>query len=185
MTKTLTDNSFFEEKVAIRIKHLPDKENISVLDCFAGKSCLWKEVGKRTNKKIEYVGIEKEKQKNYKCICGDNLKVIPILDLSQFDIIDVDAYGVPNKQMILISKAGYKGTVFFTSILVGFRSQPHDVLLANGISKESARKCVSIYVSHYREMFLYFLSTLFSSHVIRYIEPHRDKLYGVIKPKAE
>lgn len=185
MNKAQTDNSYLLKKLKLRISHLPDKNDVSVLDCFAGKSVIWKKIEDLTGKKVEYTGIEKERGKNYKCICGDNLKVLSSLELNKFDVIDIDAYGVPAKQIKMISEQGYKGIIFFTAIVVCLGNQPNDILLASGLSIKAIRKCRTIFAKQFRHIFLWYLYQHFSSCDIIYIEPERNKLYGVIKPKAE
>jgi len=66
--------------VMLRLKYLPDKQEMSVLDCFAGKGVVWREVEKKTDKKINVVGIDKRKiDKIY--LRGDNRKFLSSIDL--------------------------------------------------------------------------------------------------------
>lgn len=130
-----TDNSYLEEKILLRLNHLPNKNNISVLDCYAGEGFIWKEVKKRTNKNISVTAIEKEKGKNKSALQGDNLKFLPVLDLSKYDIIDLDAYGIPFEQLEIIFKRGYKGRIFVTAIQTMQGRLNNDLLIKIGYPK--------------------------------------------------
>lgn len=78
-----TDNSRYYEKLKIRQMAICEigKKKISVLELYAGKSVLWKELKRRNEKvKINLLSIEKEKGKNKMALCGDNLKFIDKID---------------------------------------------------------------------------------------------------------
>ena len=131
-----TDNSHFEEKVALRIEALSHSANDNVLDCFSGTGRIWKEVQRRTGRSLNIVQIEKEKGKNKTAMCGDNLKILPSLDLSKFGLIDLDAYGHPSRQMKLIAERGFDGVVVVTWIDTMMSKQPKDVVRAAGLDVE-------------------------------------------------
>lgn len=88
-----TDNHNVKSKKALREKAIESLESVKVLDLFAGRNVLWSKI-----KRDRYYGIEivKGKGKNAE---GDNLKIIPVLDLSGFNVIDCDSYGIPDKQI--------------------------------------------------------------------------------------
>lgn len=135
-----TDNSNFEAKVQLRIEALSFAKNNRVLDCFSGTGRIWKEVQRRTGRRLEIISIEKQKGKNPKAMCGDNLKILPILDLSQFGLIDLDDYGHPAKQMKILTKKDYSGVVVVTWIDTVMSRQPIDVIEAAGIEKKFYNK---------------------------------------------
>ena len=130
-----TDNSNFEKKVLLRLDALQqiDKDEINVLDCFAGYGLLWQEVKRRSDKTIKIVSIEKEKGKNPTALQGDNLKYLPTLDLSKFDIIDIDAYGVPTKQIEIITLRQWHGILIITEIESMMGNMPKELLFSVGI----------------------------------------------------
>jgi len=115
------DNSYLKKKVFLRLDNLNKikKNNIKVLDCFSGNFIVWGEVKKKSNKKIDVTRIEKKDDCTGIYICGDNLKVLPTINLSVFDIIDLDAYGIPFEQIKLIFDKKYKGYVHVTFIQSG------------------------------------------------------------------
>lgn len=88
-----TDNASVGGKVELRKLAIKDLDHVSVLDCFAGKNVLWNQI-----EKDKYLGIEKEKGKG-KNLYGDNVKLLGELDLSAFNVIDLDSYGIPAKQI--------------------------------------------------------------------------------------
>lgn len=90
---TKTDNFEIKSKIHLRqeaVKHLSE---LNVLDLFAGENKLWSSFEKNT-----YYGVEKEKNKG-KNLYADNIRVIQSLDLSRFNVIDLDSYGIPFNQI--------------------------------------------------------------------------------------
>jgi len=140
-----TDNSYFEEKVKLRIDSLPKKDKIKVLDCYAGKGLIWHEVKKQTKKDITVVSIEKESRKNKTALHGSNLKYLNVLDLSKYDIIDLDAYGIPYYQLNIIFKRNYKGIVHVTAIQSGMGKLPNGLIKDIGYTEQMIKKISSIF----------------------------------------
>jgi len=87
---------------------LLEKNVINVLDCFHANGTLWSEISKRNfDTKIQVTGIEKDKTKTsspYFVLYGDNERMLPKMDLSQYHIIDCDAYGDSTKAIQCIVK---------------------------------------------------------------------------------
>lgn len=110
----ITDNTKIGQKIFLRREATKNFEHIRVLDLFAGNNRLW-----RSFQVEKYFGIEKEKGKGKGNLNADNIKVIPALDLSSYNVIDCDSYGMPVKQIDLIhkNKTLKKGTVIiYTAI---------------------------------------------------------------------
>lgn len=135
MSAAGNDNSHFEEKVRLRVEAVERicKTEVRVLDMFAGKGLLWKEVQKHTDKKIVTLSIEKERGKNKRALTGDNAKFLPSLSPGDFDIIDIDAYGIPAKQIMWAAKGG--AIVIVTAILSIYGCIPFDLCKYYGIGK--------------------------------------------------
>ena len=93
-----TDNTCVYDKVYLRKIATNGIDNLRVLDLFAGENVLWSHF--ITEK---YFGVEKVKGKG-KNLNADNERVIASLDLSQFNVIDVDSYGIPFNQICEIFK---------------------------------------------------------------------------------
>jgi hypothetical protein len=140
-----TDNSYFKEKVQLRIDSLPDKKEIFVLDCFSGTGSIWNEVKKSTKKNIQVLSIEKESGKNSVALVGSNLKYLNILELSKFDIIDLDAYGIPYPQLNILFKRKYKGIVHVTAIQSGMGQLPKGMIKELGYTEQMIKKIHSIF----------------------------------------
>jgi len=139
-----TDNSYFAEKVSLRIDALPNKKQIIVLDCFAGAGLLWNEI-KKTHKNIQVVPIEKESQKNKLALIGNNLKYLSSLDLSKFDIIDLDSYGIPFKQLEILFERKYKGIIIITAIQSGMGKLPNALLKKLGYTEKMIKKIPTLF----------------------------------------
>lgn len=144
MSKVQTDNSHFEEKVLLRVGTVNSigKEKISVLEAFAGNGLIWKEVKKRIpSVSISVLRIDQKRDRVGVYLVGDNLKYLSTLSLNTFDIIDLDAYGTPTKQLKIIFDRGFKGIVHCTFIQSGFGMLDDIILTANGFTKEMVNKC--------------------------------------------
>lgn len=125
-----TDNAHISWKVNLRREATKGLDHLSVLDLFAGYNNLW-----RSFDKSRYYGIEIVKGKG-KNLFADNLRVIPSLDLSGFNVIDADAYGSSLKQIdaLLSNPTLQPGTVvFFTEIHSPRDGLPKEMVTRNGL----------------------------------------------------
>lgn len=136
----MTDNSFFQEKVNLRLQAISGMESVRVLDCFAGTGKIWKAVKRKSSAKIFVLGIEKERGKNIDALPGSNLKYLASMNLSRFDVIDLDAYGIPYDQLSLLFRRGYSGRVIVTAIQSGMGHYPPNCCLSLAILKECSKK---------------------------------------------
>lgn len=156
-----TDNSHLNEKVNLRLDcvDMVEKDTVRVLELFAGKSILWTHVkNERPQRDIKVLSIEKQKGKNPLAIEADNLKVIDSIDLDRFDIIDIDAYGVPFAQLEKIFKRNYHGIVVVTFISSMFGMLPKKLLEINKVTPKMIEKIPTIFspkLLEYMENYLY------------------------------
>lgn len=104
---TKTDNAQIESKINLRKIATSGLDELRVLDLFAGENKLWKSFDK-----ARYFGVEKVNGKG-KNLYTDNIRVIQSLDLSEFNVIDVDSYGIPANQIFELYQNDtlQKGTV--------------------------------------------------------------------------
>lgn len=99
---TKTDNSFLQDKIALRINNLPKQDKLKVLDCYAGDNIIWNNIKRIiSNREINILKIE-QKSKSGIYLKGDNIKYLKTIKINEFDIIDLDAYGIPYKQLNII-----------------------------------------------------------------------------------
>lgn len=150
MSKAQTDNSFLVDKVKLRINHLPDKNSLKVLDCYGGDGRIWRKIIKETRKEIEILHID-QKDKRHKGLYlrGDNLKFLKTMDLTKFNIIDLDAYGQPIRQLESIfdfhKKRFLDCMVFVTFIQSGIGGLNRRMLTDIGYSKKMIEKIPTLF----------------------------------------
>jgi hypothetical protein len=160
MNKGKTDNSHFEAKVQLRIDHLPPEGAIRVLDCFGGKGRIWREIRRQfPDKKIEVTRVEIKKGLPGIYLCGDNRKYLATLDLDRYNVIDLDAYGVPFDQLeILFRRPQRKARVVFVTICQQtWRSVPMKMLSAVGYPLGMVSKCPGLFMQRPLEKFKRYL----------------------------
>ena len=81
-------------------------------------------------------------------IYGECEKVLPALDLGNFDIIDFDAYGSPYSAMVKMfeNKSLKSGTrIFYTFIQTGMGKLENKLLAEIGITKAMLEKAQTIF----------------------------------------
>ena len=183
MSRQQTDNSEIRLKTKIRIDVA--KYGDVVLDCFHGLGRLWDSV--KPIKAVTVYGIEKEKNKG-NGVWGDNVKFLKSMDLSKYDIIDLDSYGIPFPQLqeIFNNKTLRNCTIIYTFIQT-MQGTVNKKLLENyGISNIMFQKVPTIFRKHGHSAFLNYLnqngvSEVFEHHIIK---GSSDKHYGFFKIKG-
>lgn len=139
-----TDNTHLQAKVRLRMAHLPDKPAFSVLDAFHGQGLIWNYIASKTKKKIQTIGIDKKSNPGEFILFGDNKKFFPSISLEKFDVIDLDAYGVPFDQLQYIfdydlrKKVHHK--IFLTFIHSIYGRLPLGLLRKLGYSEAMVKK---------------------------------------------
>lgn len=132
MATRKTDSSYFADKVALRINHLPDLAVIRVLDSFCGYGCVWDAVRRRVaEKRISVTGID---TRDLGDLVGDNRKWLAGMDLSIFHVIDLDAYGFPVEQLEILARRQFRGMIFATFCRTGMGQVPFSLLQGCGFS---------------------------------------------------
>lgn len=148
MSSLQTDNSHLAEKVRLRADtvRLIQKPQIRVCEAFAGDGVIWRAVKKQfPDKQISVLRIDKKEDKKGIYLKGDNIKFLMSLDLTKFDIIDLDAYGSPAKQLDIVFDSGFSGIVHCTFIQSGFGMLDSSMLSASGFSPEMIAKCPTLF----------------------------------------
>lgn len=152
MRSIKTDNSHLREKIHLRLSCIPEGE-IRVLDAFGGKGVIWANIS-RTRNILLYTAIEKEAGKNPGALRGDNVKLLPVLDLSPYNVIDLDAYGMPIKQIeaVLNNRTIASGTVIFATCITSKRGGfPYDLATYINVTPKMINKCRTLFVKHQKD----------------------------------
>lgn len=154
-------------------------ESLRVLDLFAGEGKVWKQLDCDT-----YQGVEIQRGKNRDAIVGDNKKVIPRLDLSQYNVIDCDSYGVPATQIRLLYENNtlQDGTVIvYTCISNKVSTVPKTLQEYAGFAGDMYEKAQTLFNGWSIELFFDYLASLGVRSVTEYEEPPEHgytKKYG-------
>lgn len=151
-----TQNSYLGNKIGLRLHDLPD--NPSVLDCFGGEGLIWKAIEREIGRPVRRIGIDKQDWGEGFYLPGDNIAYLRTMDLSRFNIVDLDSYGVPYEQLKALFERGYVGRVFVTFIQTVFGQLPYGLLEDIGFSGEIVRSCPTIFGKRGWQYFLEWLA---------------------------
>jgi hypothetical protein len=154
-----TDNSYLRDKVDLRINHLPAGE-VRVLDCYSGKGLIWAAVKEVSGRKIHTLPIDQRKDKLDFHLHGDNLEYLETLDLAPFNVVDLDAYGVPFAQIDCLVRRKYKGVVFVTAIQSVMGNLPWGMLEKIGFTRAQIEKAPILFARRGWEFFLQYLAQI-------------------------
>jgi tRNA G26 N,N-dimethylase Trm1 len=132
-----TDNHYLSEKIQLREEVISLVKNPKILECFSGKGVLYQNIKK--DYQITRIEIEKGKNKNVH-LQGDSYKYLIGMDLKKYNIIDLDAYGIPYKYIEHIVKSNFKGYVIVTAIQSGMGKMPEGLLKKLGYTKDMIKK---------------------------------------------
>jgi hypothetical protein len=75
---------------------------------------------------------------------GDNLKYLKSIKLD-YDIVDLDAYGIPFKQLEILFKRNYIGTIIVTAIQSGMGVLPKGMLHKLGYQQSMVDKIPTLF----------------------------------------
>lgn len=161
MSNRQTDNSKLIEKVDLRMDIINriDKDEISILDAFGGNGVVWDFIQRGTRKRLKVLRIDQKDDRKGIYLVGDNVKFLQTLDLSQFDIIDLDAYGVPFEQLNILFDRNYKGNVVCTVIQRGKGGLSYQFLEELGYTKAMLKKIHTLFSKNPLEKLLGWLNT--------------------------
>ena len=182
-----TDHFFFQAKLKLRLENLPPQKSLAVLDCFAGNGQIWREIKRlRPDLQIEVLSIDTKTQTEGIHLIGNNLKFLRSLNLSDFDVIDLDAYGIPFRQLqyILERRRSHDVTIYLTFIQNIFGALPHRLLLALGYPKTMVVKIPTLFYRHGFEKLKEYLA-IRGIRSIRYYCDYRHRkhyLWFIMKP---
>jgi len=145
MAQTKVNNSFLKDKIALRMNHLPAGD-LRVLDCFSGSGLIWQAIIKACpERSIKVLPIDERDYDGAFRLPGDNRRYLQELDLSRFNVIDLDAYGVPVDQVNTVIDRGFAGVVFVTFIQSLYGIMPYNVFTPIGFSETQVKKCPTLF----------------------------------------
>lgn len=146
---TKTDNINIDKKVDLRRQATKHLDELNVLDLFAGENIMWSHFNCK-----KYFGVEKNKGKG-KNLNADNNRIIPNLDLSKFNVIDLDSYGMPFEQLDLIfeNPTLSNGTVIIFTCITSKSSRVGKRLIKKFSLEEIYKKSKLIISTQARELF--------------------------------
>lgn len=104
--RKLVDNAphATEAKIAIRraVLEAIGRDKAIVFDAFAGSGVMWKAVWREA---ADYVGCDEKRwyRDERCCFVADNRRVLRCVDLTPFTIFDLDAFGSPWQQAMIIA----------------------------------------------------------------------------------
>ena len=153
MNNRQTENSYFADKVALRLNHLPAGKTIRVLDAFSAYGRIWNEVRSRSRQTIEVTSLEKRTLPGGFRLLGDNVKFLSGMNLDKFDVIDLDAFGIPFKQLRIVFASDFRGVVFATVIQSGMGRLPNAMLEALGYTAAMIDKTPTLFTRNGFEKF--------------------------------
>ncbi|MDR1938336.1 MAG: hypothetical protein LBQ73_07550 [Tannerellaceae bacterium] len=161
MSKVQTDNSKLIEKVRLRLDSIKEisKQHITVLECFSGNGVIWNEVRMFSNADIRILKMDVKNDRKGVYLKGNNLKFLPNMDLSEYDIIDLDAYGSPFKQLEYVFKSNFNGIVHCTYIQTFMGKLDYKMLNSIGYSNKMIKKIPTLFSTNALEKMVDYLGT--------------------------
>jgi len=169
-----TDNHYINEKIELRKFCIENTKSPKILECYAGKGILY---NKLKHLKFKILSIEKEKNKHKTGLTGDNIKFIQNFDLTNFNIIDLDAYGTPFELLEIILNSKFKGYVIVTYIQTMFGCLPNKMLNKLGYSNEMIKKIPTIFYQNALDKLKNYLSLYSVSEIVGYFINNKNYFY--------
>lgn len=177
-----TDNSHIWEKVSLRLEtvELIQKKEINILELYSGDGVIWNKVQLLTDKKINVLKIEKKADKKGIYLKGKNEKFIPSFNFQKYDIVDLDAYGVPFQQLKVLFLKKFKGYVHVTFIQSGMGNLPSALLKENGYTDSMIAKCRTLFTKDGLSKLLYFLAKNKVENITGYFIERKNYFYFTV-----
>jgi hypothetical protein len=129
-----------------------------VLDCYAGEGLVWDAVEREIGRPVRRIGIDIHDWGAGFYLPGDNTRYLRTIDLTQFNIVDLDAYGVPYEQLRILIDRGFSGRVYATVIQTIVGEMPHGMLREIGFTDDMISACPTIFGKRGWQFFLEWLA---------------------------
>ena len=144
-----TDNASLATKIELRKRAVSSLPALRVLDLYAGNNTLWSHFDKE-----KYFGVDIEQGKGQN-LTADCKRIVQSLDLSEFNVIDCDSYGIPFDVIVKIfkNKTLQNGTaIIYTAITNRLSGLNLECLRMFGVRK-IYKKCHHLIVEKALDMF--------------------------------
>ncbi len=172
---TKTDNKSIANKIFIRKHATKDLKEVKVLDLFAGRNVLWNNI--HTDK---YFGIDIEVNKG-KNLSANTRDVFDTIDLSQFNVIDCDSYGIAfdlYKKLLMRNNLN-KGTIILYTAITNEFTKIQNVAKKEFNFNRFYTKAPSLFNARAIEFFYEFLALNGIDEIYYYsLRDHFVKHYG-------
>ncbi len=172
---TKTDNKSIANKIFIRREAIKNLKVVKVIDLFAGRNVLWNNI--KTDK---YFGIDIENNKGTN-LTADTRKVFDALNISEFNVIDCDSYGIAFDlyKKILNNDKIKKGTIVLYTLITNEFTKIQNEAKREFNFKSFYNKAPSLFNARAIEFFYEFLAKNGIKEVNYYaIRDNFDKHYG-------
>jgi len=117
--------------------------SLKVLDAYSGNSLIWRHILNR-RPDTNVVRIDSEDYYKGVYLKGDNIKFLKTMPL-EFNVVDLDAYGIPFKQLEILFDRKYKGAVYITFIQSLYGQLNKDLLEFIGYPKRMTEKIPTLF----------------------------------------
>lgn len=144
--QTDNDKRYLAIKVKLRQQVIDQIPAPIVLECYAGDGVIWGQLKKdNPGKEIKVLRIDAKEDKAGIYLKGDNMKFLKSIELGEFNFIDLDAYGIPYKQLKLLFDRKFQGWVAVTFIQTMTGQLPKAFLSDLGFTEKMVKKCPSLF----------------------------------------
>jgi hypothetical protein len=158
LNKRPTDNLHVAEKILIREHHLPAGDRVAVLAL--GGGLVWDRISSRhKDRKISVVSLGTKTNQGI-TLAGDELRYLAGMEVTRFDVIDIDGRGVPYQPLLhLLELTLEKRIEIFCTVVFGpFGRIPAGLLEEIGYTKNMVDKCPELFRKKGMPLFLEWLT---------------------------
>lgn len=182
--QTDNDPEMFNIKVELRERLIKANDSYKILEAFSGDGRLWRTIkNKYPLKKINVLRIDTKAGKKGTYLKGDNVKFMRSMDLTRFDIIDLDAYGSPFNQLEVIFNSKYSGPIICTFIQIMTGGINKELLLKLGYSLTMQKKCPSLFSTNGMDKMKAYLSLRGVTRITYYCHNRKNYFSFIIPSK--
>lgn len=183
----MTDNDHIASKVGLRVEaigRLGEPRDILVLDAYHGHGRLWDltiaALPEGWNVRLYRSDHEDRGAGTLKV---DNARLLAALDLTRFDLIDLDAYGWPASQLRSVAKKAPGKMVLTTRISRAMGVTPKVILddLGLGFPKDAPPTLITTLADELWEAWLHQLGYV-QSRLLSFDHGHHSKRYELLLP---